>query len=188
MHKNSTYSELGPSSWVESSLYLRRFLCVCACAFQAAEAGGCRLVMEVDCGTRKSSVLGDVAPVTGTRRAVTHCDRACTNAQRPKLAPNSPHKSSAIQIAARCWQQRKLPSRCRHCLRQHLPPAPVTRPSQHTLRPLTPENLLPYISLHRKRCSRRAPSIANPIEASLWSKHLRFRDLPHKVAHSTCFA
>ena len=29
-------------------------------------------------------------------------------------APNSPHKSSAIQIAARCWQQRQLPSRRRH--------------------------------------------------------------------------
>ena len=54
-------------------------------------------------------VLGDVAPVTWLRRAVTHCDHACTNIQ----CPNS-HKSSAIQIAARCWQQRQLPSRRRH--------------------------------------------------------------------------
>ena len=42
--------------------------------------------------------------------AVTHCDRACTNIQRPNFL----HKSSAIQIAARCWQQRQLPSRHRH--------------------------------------------------------------------------
>ena len=41
---------------------------------------GCRSVMEVDCGLRKSCGSPFVAPVTGPRRAVTHCD---TNAQRP---------------------------------------------------------------------------------------------------------
>ena len=76
-------------------------LCLCPLG---GRGRGCRLVIEVDCGTRKSSVLGDVAPVTGPRRAVTHCDRTCINAQRPtpnaqRPNPLSPHKSSAIQIA-----------------------------------------------------------------------------------------
>ena len=59
-------------------------LCLCQLG---GRGRGCRSVMEVDCGTRKSSVLGDVAPVTGTRRAVTHCDRACPtpHAATPQL-------------------------------------------------------------------------------------------------------
>ena len=147
MHKNSTYSEeLGPSSWVESSFYLRRFLCVCACAFQAAEDGGCRLVMEVDCGTRKSSVLGDVAPVTGPRRAVTHCDGTCTNAQRPN--PTSPPLSRLLLVVG---NNGSCPLVVATARQQRHPSASVTRPSQRTLRPLTPEILLPYINLHRER-------------------------------------
>ena len=55
-------------------------LCLCPLG---GRGRGCRSVMEVDCGTRKSSVLGDVAPVTGTRRAVTHCDRACPTPHAP---------------------------------------------------------------------------------------------------------
>ena len=59
---------------------------------------GYRSVMEVDCGTRKSSILGDVVPVTWLRRAVTHCDRACTNIQRP----NSPHNLQVLHYPDCC--------------------------------------------------------------------------------------
>ena len=138
-------------------------------------------------GLWDEKVLGDVAPVTGPRRAVTHCDRTCTNAQRP----NSPHKSSAIQIAARCRQQRQLPSRRRHRLpatspvRADYAPQPTHTPSTD---PREPSSLHQPAVCTANAPSRRAPSIANPIEVSSWLKHLRFRDLPHKVAQSIHFA
>ena len=43
-------------------------------------------------------VLGDVVPVTWLRRAVTHCDRACTNIQRP----NSPHNLQVLHYPDCC--------------------------------------------------------------------------------------
>ena len=103
-------------------------------------------------------------------------------AQTPN-AP-TPHKSSAIQIAARCRQQRQLPSRRRHRSSATSPVRAGHAPQHRTLRPLTPENLLTS-ACTANAPSRRAPSIANPIEASSWSKHLLFRDLPHKVVQES---
>ena len=84
---------MGPFVILPRAFPLHLFLCPLG-----GRGLGYRSVMEVDCGTRKSSVLGDVAPVTGTRRAVTHCDRACTNAQRP--TPQLP--SQVLRYPDRC--------------------------------------------------------------------------------------
>ena len=133
-----------------------------------------------DGGGLWSSVLGDVAPVTGPRRAVTRCDRACTNAQRPNTPQVLRYPDRCSLSATMAVALSSSPPFVRN----------VSRPRRSCASAIahTPENLLPYISLLRERSSRRAPSIANPIEASSWSKHLRFRDLPHKVAQSARFA
>ena len=150
MQKNSTYSEeLGPSSWVESSFSPQLFLCVCACTLWATEDGGAGRRWRWAEGQErasKGSVLGDVAPVTGPRRAVMHCDRACTpNAPTPPTSPPLSRLLLAVGNNGSC------PLVVATVCRQRLPSAPVTCPSQRTLHQLTPENLLPYINLHRER-------------------------------------
>ena len=108
-------------------------LCLCRLG---GRGWGCRLVMEEDCGTRKSTVLGDVAPVTGTQRAVTHCDRACTNAQRL----NSPHNSPLSRLLLAVVNNGSCPLVSATICRQRLPSAPVMRLS-HRTHPREPSSL-----------------------------------------------
>ena len=109
-------------------------LCLCPLG---GRGRGCRSVIEVDCGTRKSSVLGDVAPVTGPRRAVTHCDRACTNAQRPNTPQvlRYPDRCSLSATTAAALSSspsfvRNVSRPCRSCApASHTPPTDPREPS-----------------------------------------------------------
>ena len=93
---------------------LPRALLLRVCLCQPGGRGrGCRLVMEVDCGSRKScGSPWRCCARHGPRRAVTHCDRTCTNAQRP--TPNAQLPPQVLRYPGCCWQQRQLPSRRRH--------------------------------------------------------------------------
>ena len=88
-------------------------------------------------------VLGDVAPVTGPRRAVTHCDRACTNAQRPNTPQVLRYPDRCSLSATTAVALSSSPPLVRNFSRPRRSCAPAIA---HT-----PENLLPYISLHRER-------------------------------------
>ena len=104
-------------------------LCLC---LPGGRGWGCRSVMEVDCGTRKSSVLGVVAPVTGPRRAVTHCDRACTNAQRPNTPQvlRYPGRCSLSATTAAALSSSPSPVRADYAPQPtHAPPTDPREPS-----------------------------------------------------------
>ena len=160
-------------------------LCLCPLS---GRGRGRRLVMVVNCGTRKCKELGDVAPVTGPRRAVTYCDGACTNAQRPNSRTS--HPLSRLLLAVD--NDGSYPFVVATVCPQHLTHTPPTNLSLLRLpRPSGDEIWRTFFltsTCIANAPSRRAPSIANPIEASSWLKHLRFRDLPHKVAQPVHFA
>ena len=125
-------------------------------------------------------VLGDVAPVTEPRRAVTHCDRACTNAQRPNTPQVLRYPDRCSLSATTAAALSSSPSFVRNVSRprrscapaSHTPPTDPREPS--SLHQPAPRTLFAPCSQH-----------CHPIEASSWSKHLRFRDLPHKVAQES---
>ena len=138
----------------------------------------CRSVMEVDCGLRKSCGSPFVAPVTGPRRAVTHCDRACTNAQRPNTPQVLRYPDRCSLSATTAAVLSSSPPFVRN-VRDGYAPQPSHTPPTHPREPSSlhqpaPRTLFAPCSQH-----------CHPIEASSWSKHLRFRDLPHKVAQES---
>ena len=90
---------------------------------------------------RERVVLGDVAPVTGPRRAVTHCDRACTNAQRPNTPQVLRYPDRCSLSATMAVALSSSPPFVRN----------ISRPRRSCVPAIahTPENLLPYISRER---------------------------------------
>ena len=97
-------SRLTQRSWALPHGSIRHSPSVVSSALVLMPPGRQRTGVQVGDGgglwDEKDSVLGDVAPVTGPRRAVTHCDRACTNAQRPNLA--TPHNLQVLRYPDRC--------------------------------------------------------------------------------------
>ena len=108
-------------------------LCLCPLSGRGRERG----LVIVNCGTRKCKELGDVAPVTGPRRAVTHCDRACTNAQRPNTPqvlryPDrcSLSATTAVALSSSPPFVRNVSRPCRSCApASHTPPTDPREPS-----------------------------------------------------------
>ena len=128
---------------------LPRALLLCVSLCQLGGRGrGCRSVMEVDCGLRKSCGSPFVAPVTGPRRAVTHCDRACTNAQRPNTPQvlRYPDRCSLSATTAAALSSspsfvRNVSRPCRSCApASHTPPTDPRKPS--SLHQPAPQTLL----------------------------------------------
>ena len=125
MQKNSTHSEkLGPSSWVGSSFSL-------SVSFAPVLVSSERQRTRAQVGDVGRSVLGDVAPVTGPRRAVTHCDRACTNPQVLRYPDRcSLSATTAAALSSSPSFVRNVSRPCRSCApASHTPPTDPREPS-----------------------------------------------------------